>query len=507
MEPIIIKNMTFAYPGQNALFDNCNLDIESSWKLGLLGRNGRGKTTLMKIFQNQLDYTGKIQCNLNFASFPLSIEPEVTNYAIGEIYYALPVLQDEQWKVERELNLLHTNLDILYQPYKSLSGGEKTKLQLASLFALDGYYLLLDEPTNHLDQASRQQLANYLKTKKTGFIITSHDRNFLDHVIDHCLVIEQHQLVLEHGNYSTYFQQKRRRDQEALIVNQQLKSEIKQLKQKQQQRQQWAQQAESEKKNNAHADKGFIGAKAAKMMKKSTIMNKRMNETIHEKEALINEREQIASLELNYRTSLHKSLITAKEVSLSYYRQLFQPVSFTLKSHEQVALVGNNGIGKSSLIKAICGDFPGNISGQIDIANKLQISLVRQDYSSNHGLLREFANNHQLDYEQLLNTLFKLGFKRQTFNIPIERMSMGQQKRVELAKSLVEPAQLYIWDEPLNYLDTYNQEQLIALIKEYQPPILFIEHDQNFIGEVATKQVSLTPLPKMIKSEFSKKYA
>ena len=128
MEPIIIKNMTFAYPGQNALFENCSLDLESSWKLGLLGRNGRGKTTLMKIFQNQLDYTGKIQCNLNFASFPLSIEPEVTNYTIDEIYDAFPVLQDEQWKIERELNLLHTSLDILYQPYKSLSGGEKTKL-------------------------------------------------------------------------------------------------------------------------------------------------------------------------------------------------------------------------------------------------------------------------------------------------------------------------------------------------------------------------------------------
>ena len=165
-----------------------------------------------------------------------------------------------------------------------------------------------------------------------------------------------------------------------------------------------------------------------------------------------------------------------------------------MKSHDQLALIGKNGIGKSSLIKAICGDFSGNISGQIDIANKLQINLVRQDYSSNHGLLREFAKNHQLDYEQLLNTLFKLGFKRQTFNIPIERMSMGQQKRVELAKSLVEPAQLYIWDEPLNYLDTYNQEQLIALIEEYQPPILFIEHDQNFIDEVASKQVQMVPI-------------
>ena len=84
----------------------------------------------------------------------------------------------------------------------------------------------------------------------------------------------------------------------------------------------------------------------------------------------------------------------------------------------------------------------------------LQISLVRQDYSSNHGLLRDFAKEHQLNYEQLLNTLFKLGLSRETFQVPIEQMSMGQQKRVELAKSLVEPAQLYIWDEPLNYLDT-----------------------------------------------------
>lgn len=123
-------------------------------------------------------------------------------------------------------------MDILYQPYESLSGGEKTKLQLAGLFALEDHYLLLDEPTNHLDQMSRQQLATYLKNKKTGFIITSHDRDFLDQVIDHCLVIEQHQLVLEHGNYPTYFEQKQRRDQEVLTANQQLKSEIKQLKQK-----------------------------------------------------------------------------------------------------------------------------------------------------------------------------------------------------------------------------------------------------------------------------------
>ena len=491
MEPIIIKNMTFAYPGQHNLFENCNLDLESSWKLGLLGRNGRGKTTLLKIFQHQLDYTGTIQCNLNFASFPLSITPDSSSFAIDDICAALPSLQDEQWKIERELNLLHTNSDILYQPYESLSGGEKTKLQLAGLFALADHYLLLDEPTNHLDQTSRQQLASYLKDKKTGFIITSHDRDFLDQVIDHCLVIEKHRLFLEHGNYSIYFEQKQRRDQEVLTANQQLKSEIKQLKQKKRQRQQWAQQAEKEKKNNAHADKGFIGAKAAKMMKKATVMNNRLNESINEKESLIDETEAMAHLELNYRPSSHQPLLTAKEVSLSYYNQLFKPISFTLANHEQLALIGNNGVGKSSLIRAIYDNFPGNISGNIILDPHLQISLVRQDYSSNHGLLRDFAKEHQLNYEQLLNTLFKLGLSRETFQVPIEQMSMGQQKRVEFAKSLVEPAQLYIWDEPLNYLDTYNQEQLIALIKEYQPPLLFIEHDQHFIDQVATKEVIL----------------
>lgn len=310
-------------------------------------------------------------------------------------------------------------------------------------------------------------------------------------------MIEQHQLALEHGNYSTYFEQKQRRDQETATVNQHLKSEIKQLKQKQQQRQQWAQKAEKEKKNNAHADKGFIGAKAAKMMKKATTMNRRLNDSIDEKRSLINESERVAGLSLNYQPTFHQPLLAVKNLALSYCQELFKPVSFTLANHEQLALIGNNGVGKSSLIRAIYETFPGNISGQIILAHDLKISLVRQDYSDNHGLLADFAREHRLNYEDLLNTLFKLGFKRETFNTPIEKMSMGQQKRVELAKSLVEPAQLYIWDEPLNYLDTYNQEQLIKLIKDYQPPLLFIEHDENFIERIASKKVQLVPALKV----------
>lgn len=131
--------------------------------------------------------------------------------------------------------------------------------------------------------------------------------------------------------------------------------------------------------------------------------------------------------------------------------------------------------------------------GNITLAHGCQVSYVRQNYTDNHGQLTEFAQANHLKYDQFLNLLRKLGMERATFTVPIEQMSMGQQKKVELARSLATPANLYIWDEPLNYLDTYNQEQLIKLIKDYQPPLLFIEHDQHFIDQVASQKVNVFP--------------
>ncbi|MCU4691315.1 ribosomal protection-like ABC-F family protein [Limosilactobacillus reuteri] len=489
MNPITIKNLTFAYPGQATLFDHCQLNLDSSWKLGLLGRNGRGKTTLMNILRGKLAYQGQIQTPLTFSYYPLTVADQ-TDLTWNNLAAAIPQLA--QWQVERELNLMATDPALLWQPFNTLSGGEQTRVMLAALFAQEGSFPLLDEPTNHLDQHGRQLIAYYLKTKKTGFIITSHDQAFLDQIIDHTLVIEQHQLILEQGNYHDYFVQKNIRDTQAISKNEHLQKDIRHLKERQQTKQQWAQKAEHEKANNSHADKGFLGHKAAKMMKKATITKEQLGKTIQQRQGLLQEVEQIVPLTINPQPTHHQTLLTVEKLCLAYPgRQLFNNLSFKVGQHDQVILCGDNGSGKSSLIHAITSDFTGQQSGKITISNNIAISLVRQQYSTNRGTLAKFAKANHINYDDLLNVLRKLGMARTTFNTPIENMSMGQQKKVELARSLVQPANLYIWDEPLNYLDTYNQEQLIQLIKEYQPPMLIIEHDQHFIDTIATKKIIL----------------
>lgn len=496
MTTIEIKNLTFGFDVQTTnLFEQTNLTIQSEWKLGLIGRNGRGKTTLLKLLMGEYTYSGKIEHQLNFTYFPQKVQDKTQL-----TYYVLQELSDfEQWKIERELNLLQVDSDILWRPFHSLSGGEQTKVLLALLFVDDVNYPLIDEPTNHLDVMARQQVAAYLKAKKQGFIVVSHDRSFVDEVVDHVLSIEKSQLVLYQGDFSVYEEQKGLRDQFEQEQNVKLKKEIGRLKQTAEEKAEWSRGRERDKLGSPNKpgsgaiyDTGAIGARAARTMKRSKAIVKRMEDQATEKEKLLKDMEYIEPLSMNYQVTHRKKLLTVQELQLSYgERKLFSPLTFDINQGDRLAIQGPNGSGKSSVIQHLLGIFQGEVTGEVIQPQGVTISYVRQNYEDNRGTLQEFAEEHHLSYQELLNNLWKLGVERKVFQNRIEEMSMGQRKRVELAKSLATPAELFIWDEPLNYLDVFNHKQLEEVIQLVQPTMLIVEHDRTFLNKVATKIIPL----------------
>lgn len=378
----------------------------------------------------------------------------------------------EEWKLKRELSLLHVSEDIIWRPFNQLSGGEQTKVLLALCF-IDERFSLLDEPTNHLDQASRKQIAEYLKQKK-GYIITSHDRDFIDQVSDHVLAIDQRQIWLSHGNYSTYRHERDLQDQAASNEQQKLQREIKHLAADKEHKQQWAGQAEKGKRRSQPGekiDKGFVSHKASKVMKRAISAQKRMAEKLADKSALIKPVALPADLTMHYQASHRKLLLSSENPK------------FELNQGERLAIVGPNGCGKSQLLKRIA-------LGE-GVASGVKVSYLPQIITPEAVSLEEFIAKHKLDRSQYLNLLRKLGVERAVFTERLDQLSSGQLRKVWLAKSLLEPAELYLWDEPSNYLDIENQDQLIKLIKNVQPSLLLVEHDQYILDSLAIPRFNL----------------
>lgn len=484
--PIEIQNLTFGFDTlDRPLFENVNITIDTKWRLGLVGRNGRGKTTLLSLLMKKYPYLGEIISDVNFVYFPQEVKNKssLTYYAIDEV---MPV---ELWKLERECQLLSLDKEILWKPFEQLSGGEQTKVLLAALFCEEARFPLLDEPTNHLDLHSRKIVSDYLKKKK-GYVVVSHDRSFIDEVVDHILVIERSQLAIYKGNFSTYEEQKERQDQFELEQNKHLKSEIERLKQTAKEKSDW-----SDKKEKPSGNDPFGNAEAKRMMKRSKAIEKRTSSKIEEKTKLLKNIEKVGTLTINCLNSHRNPVFRVQNFTLSYgERPLFHPITFEIYQGEQVALVGPNGSGKTSILNYLLEQHDGiTMEGNISIPQGLTKSIIRQNHEDNTGVLKDFAQVWNIDYTLFLNNLRILGIERDVFNVPIEAMSNGQKKKVEFAKSLGIPAEFYIWDEPLNYLDVFNQKQIETMIVEHKPTLLFVEHDQTFVSNIATKTVEIIP--------------
>ncbi|AKP67072.1 ribosomal protection-like ABC-F family protein [Companilactobacillus ginsenosidimutans] len=497
MGTIQITNLTFKYDQMSTnLFDSVNLSIDESWKLGLIGRNGRGKTTLLNILRNKLDYSGSIVTNLNFYYYPQNVSNPAK--LAGDVALELSGLKDyDIWKVEQELDKLKMDLSVLERPFENLSPGERTKLLLAVMFVDNNGFQLVDEPTNHLDIEGREVVANYLRGKQ-GFIVISHDRGFLNQIIDHVISINRNTIDVYQGDFDTWEQQKDIRDNSEMAEKAQLKKDIKKMEASAVKKENWANQSERNKNKNikmdlhTNLDKGFLSHKSAKMMKKASTMQKRANEAVEKKKDLLKDIEIDDPIVLNYVEISHfNQLISAENFQMVNDSVQTPEVSFEVKTGKVTALLGRNGIGKSTIFKRIMDfDQPFEQRGNISIKKGIKVSYMPQE-TTLHGTIRQVAENSEIDVEQVFSNLRKLGFERELFNDPIEHMSQGQKRKVALSLSLSQEANLYLWDEPFNYLDVITRDQIIAAIKKQHPTMLIIDHDIGLIDTIADEKVML----------------
>lgn len=492
MSMIQVSDLAFAYESSgDPIFDRVSFQIDTDWKLGFIGRNGRGKTTFFHLLMGKYEYGGTISASVSFDYFPYEV-PDRTKRTEEILREVCPAA--EGWELLRELALLEVEAEVLPRPFGTLSNGERTKVLLAALFLNEGHFLLIDEPTNHLDTEARKLVAAYLRRKK-GFILVSHDRAFLDGCIDHVLSLNKTNIEVQSGNFSSWWENKRRQDEYELAQDARLKKDIGRLRQSADRSANWSDQVEKSKKGTTNSgsklDKGYVGHKAAKMMKRSKAIEDRQQQAAAQKAQLLRNTETCDSLKLAPLVFHSERFIEFSDVSLYYgERRICGPVRFTLDRGERLAINGRNGSGKSSILKLILGERLA-YTGSFSVSSQLVISTVPQDTSHLRGSLTDYARAHQLEESLFKAILRKMDFERVQFEKNMEDFSGGQKKKVLIAASLCERAHLYIWDEPLNFVDVYSRMQIEELIRSFQPTMIFVEHDRAFQQKIATKILTL----------------
>lgn len=508
MSQIRADKLSFSYDGSaEPVFENACFTLDTDWKLGLIGRNGKGKTTLLRLLTGELSGKGSLICSVPVAYFPYPVTKEQMKQSAA--CFAEELRSGcELWRVICELSELREDADILYRPFDTLSFGQRTKVLLAILFSGENDFLLIDEPTNHLDAQARENVRQYLSSKK-GFILVSHDRDLLDACTDHILVLNRKTIMVQSGNFSCWQENQQRRDQFAEAENEKHRKQIRRLRQAAKRTAEWADKSERSKigfdplkePDRCISTRSFIGAKTKKMQSRVKNTENRIQREIAEQEGLLQDIEEIAELKMSPLEHHKETLVTLRDCSLQYDgapAPMFSGLTLSVRRGERIALHGSNGCGKSTLMRVIlqrAGVFPTDDELQVDgiceTASGLVISYVPQDASFLHGSVPFFCEERGLDRSLFCTVLRQLDLSRAQLAKDISEYSAGQKKKVLLAASLLTPAHLYIWDEPLNFIDIFSRMQLEKLLAAYRPTMLFAEHDIRFRDNIATRTVSL----------------
>ena len=507
MGQIKVSNLSFRYDGSfDDIFDNVSFTADTDWRLGFIGRNGKGKTTFLKLLLGKYTYSGTISAPCSFEYFPITLDSRQLSLTGEELIDEL-CPGHEKWRVIYELSMLGEGEELLSKKVLHLSLGQRTKLELSLLFSKENVFLLIDEPTNHLDAASREKVKEYLASK-SGFILVSHDRDLLDGCTDHILSLNRKSIEVVRGNYSVWLENKQRKDAFSIAENEKHEKEIKDLRRASRKMSDWAEKSERSKiGGNAFEQfdrlpnaRSYIGSKTKKMQKRVSAVKGRIEREIEKKEGLLEDIENVRDLKLFPLEYRKEVLVEFKDYSFRYGgsdRDAVKNVTFDVRRGERVLLRGANGCGKTTLIKRILyslgleKELIFTESGVCRVSPGLTVSYVSQDTSALRGSVEDFCRSEKIDRSRFCTILFQMGFGRTQFEKDISEYSDGQKKKVLVASSLCTSAHLYVWDEPLNFIDVFSREQIEGLILCFRPTMITVEHDVRFGEHIATKIVDV----------------
>ncbi|RIO07765.1 ABC transporter ATP-binding protein [Mammaliicoccus sciuri] len=512
-----INKLEKSYDGE-VIFSDVDFEVKTGERIAIVGRNGAGKTTLMKIIAGVESYDeGNIskgkQVTMGYLTQQMTLDSndsvmnemkkpfkDVINIedkmktltdwlSIHADEYDQDIYKEklsqyealsnqyelmDGYNYESKIKTVLTGLDFKESDFdrqiQSFSGGQKTRLSMAQMLLSEPDLLLLDEPTNHLDMETTEWLENYLTHFKGAIVIISHDRYFLDKIVNQVYDVALGSVKKYVGNYSKFLKERDAHYEKVMAEYERQQSEIKKLE--------------------TFVEKNITRASTSGMAKSRRKVLERMERI--EKPRLDAKSAQI-NFEINRATG--EDVLKVQNLDIGYSKSITPPINLEVKRHDRIAIIGPNGIGKSTLIKTIAQKIPA-LGGNIVYGSNIQIGYYDQkqaEFTSNMTILDYVWNQYAHMPEKDIRTILgRFLFTQEEVKKVINDLSGGEKARLQLALLMLEKNNVLILDEPTNHLDIDSKEMLEQALQNFEGTLLFVSHDRYFINELANNIFHIT---------------
>ena len=499
----------------NEIFSNVKMEINDKDRVAIVGRNGAGKSTLLKIISGELSFDSgertisknttigylsqefivredlsiyeemitcfdeiiSLEANLEKLSYELTPENIENNPGLLDRFDRLQneVLTHKDYhyksKIESVLYGLDFTKDVFDKKISTFSGGEKTRLSMAKLLLSEPDLLILDEPTNHLDMENVAWLENYLSSYNGAIVIVSHDRYFLDKVVNVVYNLEFGKLKKYVGNYSKFLKQYEEDYEKQLKEFTSQQKDIKRLE-------------EFVQKNIARASTSKMAKSRQKVLDKMELIDNPKKD------------DKAANIEFKIKEQSGRDVLMIENLKVGYDgKQVGNAYNFSVYKGDRIAIVGRNGIGKSTLIKTIAKK-QNAISGSVHYGSKVSLGYYDQkqaEFESSKTILNELWDEYPLMKEAEVRTVLgRFLFRGDSVLKIVRDLSGGEKARLQLAKLMLEKNNLLVLDEPTNHLDITSKQVLEDALENYEGTIVFVSHDRYFINKIANKVLDIT---------------